>query len=264
MKCYCLASSSAGNCYLLEFDIDGIPTRIMVECGIPLKDIYSRASKYNIDLSSIKCCLITHAHGDHSKAARDMNRLNIPLYAHKDTFSHINAKGEELVEYEPKLVCEGIKVLAFPVEHDIDGAVGFIIKTKYECVIFVNDHKRWTCDISSFKPDYVFIECNYDNKMVYAQYYELKKMKANRSLYTEEENKEVNIKLSQLERNINAHCSLHGTIKGLKKLNLKNTRCIFLMHLSDRYANEYKMKSEVQAATGVMTLVCGKLGGGIK
>lgn len=258
MKTYCLASSSLGNCYILEFEINGVPTRLMVECGIPLKEIYKRSSQYGIDISTIQCCLITHAHGDHSKAAKDLNRINIPLFASKPTLCHLNVVGEELTDLQPKSVCEGIKVMSFPVEHDIDGAVGFVIKTKEECVIFINDHKRWMVNLSNFKPNYVFIECNYDHKVVYAQVYDLKRAKqdANGQML-----REINSKLAQHERNLNAHCSLNGTIKGLKKLNLKETKCIFLMHLSDRYANEYRMKSEVQMATGVETRVCQKIGG---
>ena len=256
MKAYCLASSSAGNCYILEFDINGVPTRIMVECGIPLKDIYTRASEYQLDLATIKCCLITHAHGDHSKAARELNRIGLPLFAHKDTLTLLNIRGEELVNFKPKSLCEGIKVLAFPVEHDIDGAVGFVIKTAAECVIFVNDHKRWTCDLSNFKPDYIFIECNYDHKMVYAQVHVLKEI-----LKAHPDDKESAIKLAQHTRNLNSHCSLNGTLKGLCKLNLTRCKGIFLMHLSDRHANEYRMKNEVQAKTGIVTCVCGKRGG---
>lgn len=260
MKAYCLASSSSGNCFVLEFDINGIPTRIMVECGIPLKEIYKRAALNLIDIASIKCCLITHAHGDHSKAVHDLNRLGVPVFATKGTLALLNADGEELVDKEPKRLCEGISVMPFSVEHDIDGAVGFIIKTSTECVIFVNDHKRWTCDLSIFKPNYVFIECNYDHKVVYAQLNELQKLKKT-SVLSPLEEKDVNVRIAQHTRNLNSHCSLHGTIKGLAKLNLSRCRAIFLMHLSDRYANEYRMKNEVQVSTGVLTYVCGKNGG---
>ena len=166
MKAYCLASSSAGNCYILEFEINGVPTRIMVECGIPLKEIYKRSSEYGIDLATIQCCLVTHAHGDHCKAARDMARLNIPVFAHSATLSLLKIKGEEMVDKQPRKVCEGIFAMSFPVEHDIEGAVGFVIKTSTECVMFINDHKRWVANLSNFKPTYIFIECNYDHKMV--------------------------------------------------------------------------------------------------
>ena len=253
MKAYCLASSSAGNCYILEFEIEGVPTLIMVECGIPLSEIYKRANQYGIDISSIKCCLITHAHGDHSKAAKELNRIGIPIFTHKGTIELLGIKATAIEKLKPTKIIDGISILAFPVEHDINGAMGFVIKSKSnETVIFVNDHKRWTCNLSNFKPDYVFIECNYDHKVVYAQVYELKK---------QEQTKEVLVKLSQHERNLNAHCSLHGTIKGLSKLNLTKCRTIFLMHLSDRYANEYRMKQEVQKATRILTLVCRKSGG---
>ena len=255
MKPWCFASSSAGNCFILEFDVNGVPTRIMVECGIPPKDIWRKANENEIDLSTIQACLITHAHGDHSKAVKTIVGYDIPVFASYATLKQLNVQGVELPDLTPFRVCEGVYVLAFPVEHDCEGSVGFVIKTATECVIFVNDHKRWTCDLSNFKPDYVFIECNYFHKVVYAQIHELQKIKSR--------TKEEETKLAQHKRNIDSHCSLHGTIAGLKKLNLKNTKCIFLMHLSDRYANEYKMKNEVTLEFKIQTLACQK-GGGIK
>ncbi len=259
MKAHCLASSSHGNCYVLEFDIDGVPTRIMVECGIPITDIFKKLNNIQIELASIDACLITHAHSDHCKAAKDLNKYMIPCYMSKET-KNLLGFGEVLDELKPTAVAPGIKVMAFNVEHDIEGSVGFIIKTKYECVIFVNDHKRWTCNLKKIKPNYVFIECNYDHKVVYAQVTDLKKAIRDTSLSADDYLK-AKAKLSQHERNLNAHCSLHGTLVGLKKLNLTQCHTIFLMHLSDRYANEYRMKNEVQNQTQILTYACGKDGG---
>ena len=225
----------------------------MVECGIPIKSIHQRLFQYLLGIDNISACLITHAHKDHSKAAQDINRYGIPIFATKGTLRQINVKGHELLDLKPSRLCEGVYAMPFAVEHDCDGSSGFVIKTPTECVIFVNDHKRWTCNLSNFKPDYVFIECNYDHKVVYAQLHELEKKKDR----TEEEN----LKIKQHKRNLESHCSLHGTIKGLKKLNLTNAKCVFLMHLSDRYANEYRMKNTVQLETGVLTMVCKKEGG---
>lgn len=260
MKAECLASSSSGNCFILEFDIDGEPVRIMVECGISIKDIYSKLNSRAIPISSIQACLITHAHGDHSKSASKIESLGMPIFASKGTLEQISCKGNELILNKPNRVLKGLFVLPFEVEHDCKGSVGFVIKTKEECVIFVNDHKKWNENLSNFKPDYVFIECNYEHTMVYAQYWELKKMKRDGGL-SDATLREVNMKLAQHERNLNSHCSLNGTIKGLEKLNLKNCKAIFLMHLSDRYANEYKMKNEVQNRFHIRTFVCKKDGG---
>ena len=227
----------------------------------PDVQIYSKLNNYELDFTKICGCLITHAHGDHSKAARDISKRGIPLFATPGTFGAIYCHGTELLN-KPVKITEGLYVLQFPVEHDIEGACGFVIKTAKETVIFINDHKKWSTDLSIFKPDYVFIECNYDHKMVYAQMHELER-KINTPGFSDKEKLLFQQALNQHTRNLNSHCSLLGTIKGLSKMNLKNTKCIFLMHLSDRHANEYKMKNEVEFATKIRTYVC-KKGGGIK
>lgn len=260
MKAYCLASSSSGNCFILDFEIKGVSTKIMIECGIPLSQIYRGLTENRMLLSDIQCCLITHHHSDHSKSAKELQRLGIPLYASKGTFETLNLKGNVILPKEPQKVLNGLFIMGFPVEHDAIDSMGFVIKTANECVIFINDHKRFTSNLANFQPDYVFIECNYDEKFVYAQIGELSKRKDEIS-YEDDEMKEVNTKLKQLKRNVNAHASLNGCVKGLHKLDLRKCKTIFLIHLSDRYANEYKMKSIIQAEFGIRTYVAKKQGG---
>ena len=55
--------------------------------------------------------------------------------------------------------------------------------------------------------------------------------------------------------------SLANCIKHLERLDLTKCKAIFLMHLSDRHAQQFKFKEEVQKATGVQTFVCKKAGG---
>lgn len=262
MKAYCLASSSSGNCFVLEFDINGRPTRIMVECGLPMSEIYSKLNEIGIQLSSIDACLITHAHGDHSKSAQRLNKLGVHLFAHKKTFEALGIIGHNLIVGEANKIARGIAVMPFEVEHDIEGALGYVIKSPSECVIFIIDHKRFSQNLKNFKPDYVFIECNFDDKMVYAQLSEATKI-LNDENVTGSDRVQMQAKKKQLDRNINSHCSLRGTIKGLRKMNLSRCRTIFLTHLSDRYANEYKMKSTIEGIFHIRTYVC-KKGGGIK
>lgn len=259
MKAYCLASSSAGNCFVLEMEQEVGTTKIMIECGIPLPTIYDRLNLYSIRLSDISCCLITHAHKDHCLSAQKLDTV-MPIFATIPTLTKIGIEGYELYDGKPNRVAKGMFVFPFTVEHDIDGAVGFVIKSEKETVMFINDHKRWTKNLVNFKPDYVFIECNYDHHVVYAQLGELERAINN----NEYQGKELSIalqKVAQHKRNLNSHCSLNGTIKGLEKLNLSRCKSIFLMHLSDRYANEYKMKNDIQLKFGIQTFVCGKLGG---
>ena len=260
MKVYCLASSSSGNCFILDFEIEGKSTKVLIECGLPLKTIYQKLNEIGVGLDEVQACLITHSHQDHCKSARELTRLNIPLFASKGTLEAISCKGNVIEPKQKFRVANGLFGMCFNVEHDVEGSVGFILKTSQECVIFIIDHKRFTTNISHFKPDYVFIECNYDHKIVYAQYNELKKR--NEVLLPDDvERRENNIELKQMERNINSHASLRACEKSLAKMDLSNCKGIFLTHLSDRYANEYKMKNEIQAMFGIKTYVCKKLGG---
>lgn len=260
MKAYCLASSSAGNCFIFQFEIEGKTTSIMVEAGISMSSIYQKCNENGIQLNEVEACLITHSHQDHCKSARELTRLDIPLFAHKDTFKALSIKGNVIEPKQKFRVANGLFGMCFEVEHDVAGSVGYILKTKDECVIFIIDHKRYTTNLSHLKPDYVFIECNYDQKVVYPQYHELQKRKEELG-FDDEERHEINVKLKQMERNINSHASLRGTEKGLAKMDLSNCKGIFLTHLSDRYANEYKMKNEIQAMFGVKTYIARRNGG---
>lgn len=260
MKAYCLASSSEGNCFILDFDIEGKSHKIMIECGLPLTAIYSKLNELQIKFSSIEACLITHYHGDHSKSAKQLNERGMPIFASKDTLEELKVKGNVIYPKQKFRVLNGLFGMCFEVEHDAVGSVGFIIKTATECVIFINDNKRWTTNLSNIKPDYVFIECNYDQRVVYPQISSLQKRKEEIA-YDDEEMKEINTKLKQFDRNVHNHASLRGCIKGLHKLNLTRCKTIVLMHLSDRYANEYKMKNEVKAEFGIRTYVAKKNGG---
>lgn len=259
MKATCLASSSAGNCYIIELSNGCRTSAIMVECGIPARAILSKLNESGIDASSIEACLITHYHGDHAKSIKEVAGWGIPVFTGKETLDHWQARGTALEPLKPAKVAEGVAVLPFPVKHDAEGSLGFVIKTAEECIVFVNDCKMWEPNLSAFRPDYVFIECNYWEKQVYAEIGSLRK--TIESSTSDPERREAGIKIKQYERNVNAHMSLAGCIRSLKKLNLSRCRAIFLMHLSDGNANEYEMKNRVAAATGVKTLVCKKKGG---
>ena len=234
---------------------------IMVECGIPPKEILKgMIGMVGVCMDSVEACLVTHYHSDHSKSIREVYSWGVPVFASEETLRHWGSKGTALEPFKPTRIADGVMALAFPVMHDAEGSMGFVIKTKDETILFVNDCKRWEADLSAIKPDYVFIECNYWEKQVYAQISSLRRAFCE-SAPDSQERRESAAMIKQLERNVNAHMSLAGCIRSLKRLNLSKCRSIFLMHMSDGNANEYEMKDAVGKATGVQTLVCKKKGG---
>jgi len=74
-----LGSSSKGNAYRLRSG----SRSLLLECGLPWKEI---RRKLNFETSELDGCLVTHAHGDHFKAARDLMANGIDVYASMDTF----------------------------------------------------------------------------------------------------------------------------------------------------------------------------------
>lgn len=74
MKLKCISSGSIGNCYLLT---NANNQTLILDCGVSIKDI-QRGLDYNIkDVAGV---IVSHTHGDHIKAAVDLEKLGIPVW----------------------------------------------------------------------------------------------------------------------------------------------------------------------------------------
>ena len=70
MQVWSFASGSDGNCYLVESE----GTTLLVECGRPYQQVKSFLESVGKDPSSVAGILLTHAHGDHSRSARQFSK----------------------------------------------------------------------------------------------------------------------------------------------------------------------------------------------
>lgn len=255
MRAYCIGSSSSGNCIVLQFlnEQTKYKQTIMIEAGFSWNEIMKRAIRCNCtDLLETTACLVTHGHSDHAKGVRQVINSGIDVYASKHTHEVAGTleRGKIITDGSTTCIAPMIYVYSFKVEHDCPESLGFIISCKAtgENVLFVNDCKYYSQDLSAFKFDYIFMECNYEPKQTHIIY--------NQAV------KEKDIaKIGQYKRVIDSHMSLSTTKKSIMKLNLEKTKAIFLMHLSDRNANEYVMKKQIAEATKKLVLVCKKDGG---
>ena len=73
MRFEALASSSAGNAYIVE---DG-ETRILLECGLSHKKLLKLSG---FALSDFRACLVSHEHKDHAKAVEDLLGRGMDVY----------------------------------------------------------------------------------------------------------------------------------------------------------------------------------------
>jgi metal-dependent hydrolase (beta-lactamase superfamily II) len=85
-------SGSSGNLYTVD---DG-RTKILIEAGVSVKKI---KEALGFKLSEISFALLSHSHGDHSKAAKDIGRNGIPLYTSRGTIDALKLSGHLIISY---------------------------------------------------------------------------------------------------------------------------------------------------------------------
>jgi phosphoribosyl 1,2-cyclic phosphodiesterase len=232
VKIICLASSSSGNCYVLDNGGD----KLLLEGGIPYKEIIHRLNRYNLKITDLCACLISHGHKDHAKAADEISRF-IPIYGSVETLEEVKGK-KQIIRNGRQFFIRSYNILPFQTEHDCAGSLGFIIRSVEKTLLFATDTKYIKYNLSNYKFTHVMIECNYLDELLEAQ----------------ETNPTVKKRL------INSHMSLRTCVKTLKSFDLSACVGIYLLHLSDVRSDEKLMKKTVASEFGVMTYVCGKNG----
>jgi len=236
MKIDCLASSSAGNCYMIQNE----HTRLMVECGLPMKPIRTRLLHLSppVLFSTIDACLVTHQHGDHARSIQEMSTY-CPIIASQDTLKACKVHGSKwpMKEWEIAHVKSFI-VQPFAVDHDCEGAYGFIILDKEtgESVLFINDTKLVKYDFFKYQFDYIMIECNHNDELLDTGDY-------------------------RIVRTAQSHTSLETTLLTLSKMDMTKVKMIYLMHMSDGNSDQERCVREVKMLTGRPTTACLKDGG---
>ncbi|MBI9093198.1 MAG: MBL fold metallo-hydrolase, partial [Desulfobacterium sp.] len=148
------ASSSAGNLY----QVSDSTSSLLVECGLPIREI-KRYLKF--DLSRIEGCLLTHAHGDHAKAAREIMAAGIDLYCSQGTAEALDLSGHRLhiVQSQKAFKIGPWQVLPFDTQHDVPEPLGFLIVNGDFKLLFATDtyYVKW-----QFRGlTHIAIECNY-------------------------------------------------------------------------------------------------------
>jgi phosphoribosyl 1,2-cyclic phosphodiesterase len=228
-----IASSSKGNCYILESP--GVPS-LLIEAGIPVRRI---REALGFNLSSIAGALITHEHGDHAKSVKDLLKAGVDVWTSVETSEALGVSEHyrihDLISGETTTI-QGWKILAFDLAHDVPCQGFFIQAPDGEKLLFIGDTS--------------YIRNRFEGINLLA----IESNNIEGILSDNIVSGKVPTSLGhRVRRN---HLSLERVISMLKANDLSQCRKIFLLHLSDQNSDELRMVRTVQQQTGIPCQAC--------
>jgi phosphoribosyl 1,2-cyclic phosphodiesterase len=220
-----LASGSAGNCYYVT---DG-KTPILIECGLKMAAL-NRALAFR--LSTIEAVLLSHEHMDHAMSAHRLIERGVPLYTGFGTaeFLDLQLCGVHPLRHgEPQHIGTW-EVTPFMIHHDAQEPYGFQLRSGGETLVYLTDAPFTEFTFSGMT--HIMIEANYD----------LAKLK--------EAVDTGRLPNEARRRILFTHLSIDNAIAFLKANDLSRVVEIWLIHMSQRNADDADFARRVAAATG--------------
>lgn len=179
MRLTILASSSAGNCALLQTE----RATVLIDAGLSGKRICERLEATGVRPEEIDAIFLTHEHGDHVSGLRGLSRYHRPrVHANRATARAVHATlprtlDWQLFESGTRFEALGLRVSSFRLPHDAHEPVGFLFETGHEGDLF--DPPRtlaWVTDLGYVpglvhervkEADLLLLEANHCTKLLH-------------------------------------------------------------------------------------------------
>lgn len=227
MEITAIASGSTGNAYLIS---DGASS-LLLDCGIP----YTRISQgCGYKLQQVAGCLLTHEHGDHSKAAQSLLGRGIDVYSSAGTFAAlgIEQRRAHILRALETTTISSFRVMPFGIEHDAAEPFGYLIESTVtgERLLYATD----TYYIRYRFPGitHLMIEANYDPEIM-------------------RENAERNESVAARQNRIyESHMSIDSVLEMLRAMDCSRLRVVWLIHMSRDNSDPEDFAERVRRQTG--------------
>jgi phosphoribosyl 1,2-cyclic phosphodiesterase len=172
-----LASGSGGNCLVAQADL----TRVLVDCGLSLRDTERRLARLGLEPADIDAILVTHEHDDHGGCAFDFAAAhNVLVVLTQGTLRALRAAGKMhdgvrtlFVRAGERAAIGGMEVAPFTVPHDAAEPVQFVLSDGAARLGVVTDIGIGTRHVEQMLSglDALVLECNYDRDMLWSGAY---------------------------------------------------------------------------------------------
>lgn len=228
-----IASGSSGNAYRIS---DG-DTALLLDAGIPLQRI---KQALNFRVRDLAGCLITHAHGDHAKAAGDLAKAGVDVYTSQGTIDTCRLTGHHMKPMKAlqEVMIGTFAVLPFDVQHDAPEPLGFLLTSRRtgEKLLYFTDTYYLKYRFTGLT--HIMGECNYSMDIV------------------EQSVRNGYIPPELVPRLVKSHMSLEHFLDLLKANDLHEVKQIYLLHLSNNNSDAERFREAVQKLTGTEVYVC--------
>ncbi len=238
MEICVLASGSKGNAIYVA----GADTRVLIDCGLSLKELRARLACIDLDVEQIDGLCVTHEHSDHSAGLRVLaRRTAVPMYANDPTASAVEYAARRHAETPwnwnvfatgSPFTIGGLTFEPFSVPHDAAEPVAFAVSDGTHRVGIATDMGMPTTLVRKRLAgcDALVLESNHDADLL--------------------RNSERSWALKQRIAGRRGHLSNEQSAELLTDLLHQGLKCICLAHLSDdcnrpelaRYAAEKCLK----------------------
>lgn len=209
-----LASGSSGNCTALTAG----DKLLLVDCGKPFKWTMTKLGWRLPD-----ALLVTHEHGDHSKAAKNFLDRGVDVFMTGGTAEALGLSRHNLriIAAGETFGAAGMTVEAIPAVHDAAEPVNFILSDDADRTVYITD----TGALPDVEGDFtkIFIEANFSTLALLGS--------------------ELNA--AQKKRILNYHLSIEKATKFLKRYPQAE---VTLLHLSKRHGDAEEFTRRINAA----------------
>lgn len=229
MEIKIIASGSSGNSARVS---DG-KTALLLDAGVSVRKLQGAG------LSGIEGCLVTHSHGDHSLAAKDLAKRGIDVFSSGGTLAALGLSGHRFhaVKNNELFKVGTFIIKAFDVVHDDPEPLGYLMLSK-----ITGEKLLWFSDTGLLPRPFagvthIIVECNHGD-------FELRRS-VSEGIITPELAKRI----------AKYHMSVERLVIFLKACDLSRLKEVHLAHLSDNNSDEVRFRREIQRVTGVPVYV---------
>lgn len=121
-----LGSGSAGNATLIEARSGARTSRLLVDCGLRLRELEARLIQAGTSLDALDALFITHEHGDHVGCARNLvKRHALPIWMSQGTWLALDDNAWKQHQHLLRIARDGcpieldnLQITPFTVPHD--------------------------------------------------------------------------------------------------------------------------------------------------